>query len=257
MRRTAHFRALAPIAVLALVAVTAAACGDDGGTSGTDDRQTVVVDENGDPVDQGDAGVEPLTEDQIAQAVLQSENLGDGWTSAPSTDDDSEAPGCLADIDTLTEGLVKKDKAGTEFDHGDALSVESTVTAYEDEVSLAAVFDQVQEAVAACTTVSGPDGDGNQWDITLATNTDALYDGVDDQYTLTASGTITTSDGTAVDVYLEQTAARLGPNVSSVSTFDISDRTTEHGAWTQIAVDRLISVANGEEPAATTAPAPA
>ena len=48
---------------------------------------------------------EPL---QISQAVLQPDNMGDGWTATPSTEDEGGAPGCLADVESITEGLEEK-----------------------------------------------------------------------------------------------------------------------------------------------------
>lgn len=255
MRRTTRSRSLAPIAVLAVVALTAVGCSDDSSDSASDE-ETVVVDQNGQTIGGDPSTVPPLSADQISQAVLQDDNLGDGWTSEPSTEDDTAAPGCLADVDTLTEGLEEQAKGGTEFTYGDILTVESTVSAYPDATALAAVFDQVQTAVAACTSVTGPDGDGNTWDITLSSTDDAGFDDVDDQYSISGSGGFTTADGTNVDIYIEQTAVRIGPNVATVSTFDLNPRKTEHDVWAQIAVDRFVAVTEGEEPAATTAPAP-
>lgn len=237
-------RALAPLAVLALISALAAGCSDDG-------------DDSDDTADEKDVAVEALTAEQIAEAVLQPDNLGDGWTSAPSTDEESTAPGCLADLEVLTEQLERQDRGGTEFSYGDILTVESTVSTYADETAISAIFDQVQTVAAACTTVTGPDGNGNEWNVTLTTTDEARYDDVDDQYSVTGSGTLTTPDGTDVQIYLEQTAARLGPNVASISTFDLEARTTEHAAWAEIAIDRFVDVAEGEEPEATTAPAPA
>lgn len=256
MRRTARHRSLAPVAALALVALTVAGCGGDDGDGDAGAEETVVVDQNGETVGGDPDALGPLSADQVSQAVLQADNMGDGWTAAPSTEDDGTAPGCLADVDTLTEGLTEKEKAGTEFSYGEILSVESTVSAYDDANALAAVFDQVQVAVAACTDVSGPDDEGNEWDLTLTATDDAGYDGVDDQYSVSGSGSLTTPDGTKVDIYVEQSAVRIGANVASISTFDLQPRSTEHDVWAQIAVDRFVAVAGGEEPAATTAPAP-
>ncbi len=256
MRRTAVrparrvlARALAPVPVLALVLVLVAAfaagCSDDKADDG-------AVDEGA----REDQPVVALTADQIAQAVLQPENLGDGWTSEPSTDDEGTAPGCLADVETLTDQLPRQDRGGTEYSFGDALQVESTVSVYADETAVGAIFDQVQTLVAACTTVTGPDSDGNEWDLTLTTSDEAVHDEVDDQYRISGNGTVTTPDGTAIEIYIEQTAVRLGPNVASISTSDLRSRTTEHADFAVIAVARLVDVAEGTEPEATTAPAP-
>ncbi|KAA1419590.1 hypothetical protein F0U44_14310 [Nocardioides humilatus] len=260
MRRTARSRSLAPLAVLALVAFAATGCNDDGGSSSkdTDAQETVVVDENGQTIGGDPDAVGPLSADQAAQAVLQSDNMGEGWSATPSTEDDTEAPGCLADIDTLTEGLTKTTKAGTEFAYGDAELpfVESTVSAYEDPTAIAAVFDQVQTALGACTTIDAPDGDGNQWQLTLNYDEAATYD-VDDQLHIAASGTITSGGGDPTQIYIEWSNFRVGANVGGVTTIDTEPRSDESAAWTAIAVDRLLKVAAGEEPAATTAPAPA
>lgn len=256
MRRFARIRSLAPLAVLTLVAATTAGCNDNSGAD-AGAQETVVVNQDGETIGGDPDAVSALTSDQISKAVLQDDNMGEGWTSAPYTDDDTAAPGCLADVATLTEGLQKTGKGGTEFTHGDSLTVDSTVSAYDDATALAAVFDQVQVAVASCTTVTGPDGDGNNWDLTLTSTDDPGYEGVDDQYSISGNGTLTTSDGTSIDIYIEQTAVRIGANVASISTFDLQSRTTEHDVWAQIAVDRFVAVANGDEPAATTAPAPA
>ncbi|MDZ5622625.1 hypothetical protein [Nocardioides bizhenqiangii] len=237
-------RALAPVAVLALVSALAAGCGDDDSDSDSDGEEQ-------------DTPAAALTADQIAQAVLQPDNMGEGWTSEPSTDDEGTAPGCLAGVETLTEQLDRQDRGGTEFSFGEVLTVESTVSAYAEEAAITAIFDQVQSVISACTTVTGPDSDGNEWNVTLATTDEQVYDDVDDQYSVSGSGTITTPDGVSFDIYLEQTAVRVGPNVASISTTDTQSRTTEHQAWAEIAVERLVDVVEGEEPEPTTAPGPA
>jgi len=266
VRRTRAIRSLAPVAVLALVSALAAGCSGDGDED-AEDGGTVYVDQYGNPVDPDengeggedgeDAGTPSMTEEQIAEAVLQSDNMGSGWTSTPSIEDETTAPGCFADVDTLTEGLTEKAKGGTDFTYSSGLpDVESTVSAYDDEAAISAVFDQVQTALAACTTVTGPDSDGNEWALSVTTSEDATYD-VDDQLAVSASGTFTEPGGSPTQIYIEWTNVRVGPNVGSVTTIDIEPRPTEHDLWAQIAVDRLLAVVNGEEQAATTAPAPA
>ncbi len=237
-------RALARLALLALISALAAGCSDD--DSGSDDKD-----------DDKDAPVVALTADQISQAVLQPDNMGEGWTATPSTEDEGGAPGCLADVESITEGLEEKDKGGTQYDYGDSdLRVESTVSAYPDETAIGGAFDLVASTIATCTTVTGPDGDGNMWDLTLTTSDEATYDDVDAQYTTSGSGTITAPNGESIEVHLEQTAVRVGPNVGSISTIDTQSRTSEHAVWAEIAVERLVDVAGGEEPEATTAPGP-
>ena len=237
-------RASAPVAALVLtvfVVLTAVA-----GCSDTDSD-----------AEDTDKPIGALTSEQIATAVLQPENLGDGWESEPATKDEgSTAPGCLADLEALTDQLEAEEQGGTEFTFGEVLTVESTVSAYADETQIEAIFDQVQTVAAACAGVTGTDDDGNEWNLTLTTSDDAVYDDVDDQYSVSGSGTLTTPSGADVQVHIETTAVRLGPNVASVSTFDFEERTTEHRAWTEIAIERFVDVAEGEEPGSETAPAP-
>lgn len=242
MRRT-HL--LAPIAVLALIPALAG-CGDDGGS-----------DSDSDPKDDSHPVV-ALTEEQIAEAVLQADNLGEGWTAEPSEEDEEDtAPDCLAEVESLIDQLERKARGGTEFAYGDSdLSVESTVSAYEDENAITALFDQVQTVLGACGSVSDTDEDGNTTELTLTVDDAATHADVDDQYHLSGTGTYTTASGQSADIYLEQTSVRVGPNVATINTFGLQSRTEEHATWAGIAVERLVDVAHGEEPEATTAPAP-
>lgn len=251
MRRTPAFRplhggALAPVAVLALVSALAAGCSDDGGDSESDAK------------DEKDGPVVALTEEQISEALLQEENLGEGWTSRPAEEDDGKAPGCLGQADLLVEQLEYQAKAGTEFEYGDSLpTVDTSISAYAAEPSIKAIFDQAQVVLGACTTITGEDTDGNAWDLTMTTTEDVRYDDVDDQLDLSATGTIAEPGGQPVEVYIETTYVRVGPNIAVVATVDVQQRSTEHAAWAEIAVERLVDVAQGDEPEDTTAPAPA
>ena len=52
--------------------------------------------------------------------------------------------------------------------------------------------------------------------------------------------------------------ARLGPNVATTAMVDFGDSSAvaAFDSYQQIAIDRFVAVANGEEPAETTGPAP-
>lgn len=241
MRRTA----LAPVAVPALAAALLAGCSDDGGSDADAEPE--------------DAPVTALDQEQVAQALLQDDNMGEGWTSEPSGEDETVGPGCFGDIDALTEGLPERAKGGTEFAYGEQELpyVESSITAYQDETAIASVFEQVKTVLAACSTIAETDEDGVAWDLTLVYDDAATQDDVDDQFHLSASGSFAQPGSEPVDVFIEWTTVRLGPNVGTVTTVDTQERPDEHATWTEIAVDRLDAVAEGEEPEATTAPAPA
>ena len=236
-------RALASVVALALAAALTACSGDG-------DSEPKASDE------EPEQPVVALTADQIEQAVLQADNMGEGWTSEPATEGEDVRLAAWVTSTRSPRGSSGPSGVAPQFDNGD-LRVESTVSAYADETALTGVFDLVQSTLAACTTVEGTDADGNTWDVDLTTSDDATYDDVDDQYSVSGSGTVTAPTGQVIEVHLEQTAVRVGPNVGSISTFDTQSRTTEHAVWAEIGVDRLVDVAHGEEPEATTAPAPA
>jgi len=235
---------------VALVAALATGCGDGGDSDSDSDS---------DDQPEQDRPVVALTEDQISEAVLQDDNLGEGWTATPSSDDDSVVPGCFGDIDTLTEGLAEEAKGGTEFGYGEAELpfVESSVTAYEDETAIAAVFEQVKTVLASCSTIADTDEDGIVWDLAMTYDDAATHDDVDDQFRASASGTLTQPGQDPTEIHIEWTSVRLGPNVGTVATIDTQERPTEHATWSGIAFERLVDVAEGEEPEETTAPAPA
>lgn len=240
-------RRAATLAVLVLVSAVAAGCSDDGDSDsdGSDNEQ--------------EATAVALTTEQIAEAVLQEDNMGEGWTSEPSTDDDSVGPGCFADIDTLTEDLEDEAKGGTAFEYGEAEQpyVESTITAYADESGIAAVFDQVQTVLGACSTISDTDDEGGTWELSMTYDDASSIDDVDDQFTLNATGTYLPAGGsTTIAISIDWTSFRVGPNVGTVTTIDTESRPTEHANWAAIAGARLVAVAHGEEPEPTTAPAP-
>lgn len=251
MRRTAvsrprrgAARALASLAVVALVSAVATGCGDNGGSDSDEDEE--------------DRSVSALTEEQISEAVLQEDNLGDGWTATPSSEDDSVGPGCFGDIDMLTEEVAEEAKGGTEFAYGEAglPFVESSVTSYEDEEAIVDVFEEVKTVLAECSTISDTDGDGIAWDLAMTYDDAATQDDVDDQFRLSASGTLTQPGQDPTNINIEWTSVRLGPNVGTVATIDTQERPTEHETWAGIAFERLVDVAEDDEPEETTAPAP-
>lgn len=241
-RATRAAGASAALAVLLLVS----GCGADDSEPGPGHSSTEAA-----PV--------ALTADQISQAVLQDSNMGEGWTSSPATDDDSEKPGCLGEVDSLTNALEKKARGGNDFTYDSASGfpyVESTVASYADEGEIATSFDQVEAILADCTDVVDTLADGSSWDLAMSLDDTAAFGDVDGQFSLAASGTVTQPGSGATEVFIEWTAVRIGPDVATVTTLDTQQRTTEHAAWAQIAVARLQAVIAGDQPAETTAPAP-
>jgi hypothetical protein len=239
---------LAAVAVLALVATSAAGCGGDDKSDSSSDSDS-----------SSSAGaVSELSEDQLGQAVLQPENLGDGWTQTPSDDSDDSSPGCLAEVQAITDSVDEAAKVSFDYTYGDAgiPLVTSSASAFDDQDTLVQAFDEVKNKLAACSTVTGTDADGTAYDLTMSYD-DTATDGVDDQVNLTLEGSITTN-GTDTAIAERITMVRLGPNVATTAMLNLGDSSAvgAFDSYQQIAIDRIVAITNGDEPAATTAPAP-
>lgn len=245
MRTQSPVQRLAAVAVLALVATSAAACGDDDKSDGSDSGGTT-------------SSVGALSEDQLGQAVLQPDNLGDGWTQEPSEEDDSTSPGCLAEVQAITDAVDEAAKVAFDYTYGDAgvPLVTSSASAFDDEEVLTSAFEDAKDALSACDTVTGTDSDGTVYNLTLSYD-DTVAEGVDDQVNLTLDGSITVN-GEDATIAERITMVRLGPNVATTAMVDFGDSSAvaAFDDYRQIAIDRFVAVANGEEPAATTGPAP-
>lgn len=259
--RSRTARPLASVAVLALTSVLAAGCGDGDEDAGEVVTETVTVTPGQtDGGDTGEEGAATFTEEQAIAAILQPDNFSDAWSSEPGSDDDEEepAPGCLGEIDALTEELPKAAEADSTYEYGDsgAPSVDSGLSAYADEAELVARFDEVQAALVSCTSVTGTDSDGLSYDLTLSADEDVTYDGVDDQINMTASGTVSQGEE-SLEIYLVSTMVRIGANVATIATTHLEDPADLHAVYAEIGVERAVAVATGDEPEATTAPDPA
>jgi hypothetical protein len=243
-------RRLAAVAVLALVATSAAACGGD-------DKS--ASDDSGSDSSSSSSATAELTEDQLGQVVLQPENFTDGWTQTPSDDSDDDSPGCLADVQAITDSVDEAAKVSYDYTYGDAgiPLVTSSASSFDDEDTLVQAFEDVKSKLQACSTVTGTDSDGTVYNLTMSYD-DTAASGVDDQVNLSLDGSITTN-GTDTTIAERISMARLGPNVLTTAEVNIGDSSSvsDFDAYTGIALDRFVAVVNGEEPAEATAPAPA
>lgn len=264
-------RHLATAGSLALIALLAVGCGDDEGDPEAQETETVVVDADGNVIeDQTDGGGTDvaddsgpaLTQEQLEVVVLTPENVGDGWTGGPvESDEDSVAPGCFGEISAISNSLDPLEVAeyDVEYEFGDAgvPEVSSGASSYQDGNAVADAFVELSTVLGACTSVTGPDSDGNTWDLAVSTDETAVSDATDDQINVTASGTLTDTSGTDYEVTLHQTYVRIGKNVITIGVTDVSDQTELHAGYAQIAIDRLIDVIIDSEPDQTTGPQPA
>lgn len=264
----ARHRRLATIAgALAATSFLAVGCGDDGGDPAAQETETVVVDTDGNVVeDPSDgAGVDDsgpaLTQEQVEVVVLTPENVGDGWTGGPvESDDDEDAPGCFGEIEAVSDGLDPLEVAEYDVSYGFGDSgvpaVSSGASSYEDGYAVAQAFVDLRTALSACASVTGTAGDGNDWDLTVTYDDTKVSDATDDQINVTASGTLTEPSGTEYELTVHQTFVRIGKNVITVGVTDVSDQSELQAGYTGIAIDRLVSVIIDSEPSQTTGPQP-
>ena len=73
----------------------------------------------------------------------------------------------------------------------------------------------------------------------------------------TASGTLTDTSGSEYELTLHQSYVRIGKNVMTVGVTGVSDQSALQTGYTQIAIDRLVSVIIDSDPSETTGPQPA
>lgn len=260
-------RFLATAGSLALISLLAVGCGDDdGGEAEAQETETVFVDADGNVIDDQSDDVTDdsgpaLTQEQLEAVVLTPENVGDGWTGGPvESDEDSDAPGCFGEIEAISDSLDPLEVAehDVEYTFGDSgvPAISSGASSYDDGNAVDQAFTDLSAVLSACTSVSGTDGDGYAWDMTVTYDDTLVSDATDDQINVTASGTVTDASGTEYDLTIHQSYVRIGRNVITIGVTDVSDQSALQAGYTQIAIDRLIDVIIDSEPAETTGPQP-
>ncbi len=264
-------RLLTTVGSLALVSLLAVGCGDDGGEAEPQETETVTVDTDGNPIDdQGDDQTDDaaddsgpaLTQEQLEVVVLTPENLGDGWAVRPAeSDEDSDAPGCCGEIEAISDDRDPLEFADhdVEYGYGDtgAPQITSSASSYDDGNAVAQAFDELSAVLSSCTSVTGTDGEGNTWDMTVTSDDTAVSDATDDQVNVTASGTFADSSGAEFELTLHQSYVRIGKNVITIGVSGFEDQSALQAGYTQIAIDRLVAVIIDSEPSQTTGPQPA
>lgn len=252
MRTHSPVQRVAAVAVLALVATSAAACGDnqkaEDASSGSAPPSDASSEADNTPV---------LTEDQLSQVVLAPENFPGDWSQEVNEEDDSMGPGCLGEVSAITQAVEKSARVAYDYSYGDAgiPLVRSSATSFNDHDALVEAFDHVQEVLAGCPTVTGTDEDGTEYDLTVTYSDEITSDVVDDQISFDLTGTIT-ADGDEAALSESITLVRMGPNVLTTAMVDLGDpaRVAAADQYAQIALDRLVSVVLGETPEAVTGP---
>lgn len=238
-RRRPGRRGASAVAVLAAVSALLGACGD-GSEGGAGGRSVVVLDD-----------------DEVKKALLTLDNLPDGWVvSSDDDEDDGDAPGCLAGLDDL-EGTDSRSKASVDFEVDDEFGLPALtngVASFESERDVTEAMDTFREAFEDCDHVDYTDPeDGTEIVLDFTSDDELSSPEVDDQFNLTATGTIT--NGLEFPFGLWLSVARVDNHTTTVMITDLSeDSASLLDPYTTIAVDRLLAVVAGEEPASTQGP---
>ena len=228
-------------AVAALVAASSLlfACG--GGSGGGSGGSSVVV----------------LDDNQVKAALLTLDNMPDGWKVSTDTDNDlADAPGCLADLDKLDQPDAESDGSADFEDAALGLPALSTqVASFGSERDVTEAMDTFREAFTDCDHVDYTDpSDDTTIVLDFESDDEKSSPEVDDQFNLTATGTI--SSGFDFPFGLWLSIARVDNNTTAVMITDLSeDAGSALDPYTQMAVDRLVAVLNGDSPEPTQGPA--
>ena len=242
MRRTPHAcRRLASASAVAL-ALVLTGCGGDGGSGGADESS------------------EPLSQEQADTALLTEGNLGEGFVVNPDEgDDDSDGLGCLAFIADLGESEDAATTAEIDYEFESELgnpAVISIIESYDDTDGADTAVDNLRGELEGCDSVEYEDEDGTTFSLDVTSDEEQTADGTDAQLNLTASGTIASGE-MEFPFTLALSVSQVGQHLTMVGVTDLgSSSSVDVDAYTQMAVDRVTAVAEGDDPAETTAPAP-
>lgn len=186
--------------------------------------------------------------------------MPDGWvvSTDDEEDDDDDAPGCLGELDDTDEPDSESD-ADVDFEADDELGLPALtngVASFKSERDVTEAMEAIRDALEDCDNVDYTDpDDGTQIVLDFDSNDEKSSPDVDDQFNLTATGTI--SNGLEFPFGLWLSVVRVDNHTTSVLITDLSeDSESMLNPFTKMAVDRLVAVIKGEEPEVTQGPAP-
>lgn len=228
----------AAAAVSAGMLLSLAACGGTGSSGGK-------VDE-----------VEVLTQQQAEEALLSAENLSEQYRVAPDDQDDNDDltdMGCLTALGDLEEKEADREaEVDYEFDDEMGLPVVfSAVSSYAKTGDLTDAFERFRSEMEGCDRIEHTDEDGATMTLDLTIDDEKVTTDVDDQINFSGTGSIE-SEGFELPMGLWFTVARVDNHLTMVGVSDLGDGGSSMiGSLAEVAVDRLVAVASGEEPPAT------
>lgn len=261
--RTSRFARALPAGLLAVALLAACgdetaedpeAAGDGPGTAPTLTSRTL----GGDPLDISEATTALLAQANVPELFV------DMGPSTPEEIVDDGKSGCESDVsfeDRFDRGGLASTRTDTAFLFGDEsrlLIITSLVTSFGDDGLAESAYDAVIDDFASCTRYEEVDESGGTTVVDIENNTDAATDDVDDQLNMLGVGLWTGEGFADLQTGFGLSLARVDNNVTltQVISLGVADDRLLLAPYTEIAVNRLVAVMNGETPEEVAGPTP-
>ena len=212
-------------------------------------------------------GGDPLDVTEATTALLAADNVPDFDSLGPSTPEeivDDGKEGCESEVsfeDRFDRGGLAATRTDTAYLYGDdarLLIVTSLVTSFADDDQAESAWDEVQADFGSCTHYESTEESGESTVVDITNDTDPATDDVDEQLNLVGSGLWSSPDFDSVEMGFGLSLARVDNNVTltQVISIGVGEDSELLAPYTEIAVDRLVAVMNGDTPEAVAGPAP-
>ena len=239
-----HKKQLAAGLLALTLTTTLAACADD--DSGSSDSTEAS--------ESSSSELEPLTDEQVQQALLSETVMGPDFTGAePEEDEDNPAPGCLSALDDLDD-IGAETEAEIEYTSTSEIgapSLEHSVLSYTETEAITERIEEISTALDGCTSVQETGEDGTEYDLAVSLENGVTSEGADEQITLQAIGTVG-SEGQEFTLGVYMSSVRVENHVSVIVYSDIvtdeAASESDFETYVNAATERLVTVAAGEEP---------
>ena len=269
-------RRASALAAVLLLAALLTACGDESTSDGSD-RQPEAAAASVTEFSPRTASFRLLDDARAQLALLTAGNLGPGFEADPSsgvdgtdpdTDTDTEPgegeTGCESEVafeDRLDPDGLALGNAAVDYllvDDVRLMVVTSRVTSFGDEATAEAAFDALSEDIGGCTHFEENAEDGSESTVIDVTTDDApATEDVDDQLTMVGGGNWS-FEGQSVPLGVGFATARIDSNITMVVllSLGVTEDAELLAPYTEIAADRLVTVAADGVPVDVVAPSP-
>ena len=193
-----------------------------------------------------------LTEEQLEEALLTLDNVGDDFREVPPQDPNNSPPlGCLGSLDRLDSAWDEAKQAEQAYEAEDGIrfrTVSSLATSFTSVRAASDVIEDYGDDLAGCTDIELTNDEGVEFDLTVAMDSEKTTSESDQQLNLDILGSVS-SGGLEVPVNDSTSFVRVDNHLVIVATGDSeAEGVGLVDPLTEIAVSRLMSVLAGEEP---------